>query len=66
MQVSKNPEDAEAIIDRYSLNTVVISGMDRAGLPTRNRAGTRRLTKYLEERYPESVSGRARVFRVRP
>ena len=66
MQASKNPEDIEAIIDRYSLNTVVISGMDRGGLPTRNRAGTRRLKTYLKEHYPESVSGRAQIFRVRP
>jgi 4-amino-4-deoxy-L-arabinose transferase-like glycosyltransferase len=66
MQNSKNPADIETLIDRYGLNTVVMSGLVRAGLPSRNRAGTRRLLGYLRETYEEVDAGQGSIFRVRP
>jgi 4-amino-4-deoxy-L-arabinose transferase-like glycosyltransferase len=66
LQNSKDPADVEALIDRYGLNTIVMSGLVRAGLPSRNRAGTRRLLRYLRETYEEVEAGGASVFRVRP
>ena len=66
LQNSKNPADVEALIDRYGLNTVVMSGRVRAGLPSRNRAGTRRLLGYLRETYEEVDAGQGSIFRVRP